>query len=126
MSIEENKAIARRFIETMHEGHFDLLAEDGTFWVSGSTPFSGTKTKAEMIALFKSLKTISDDQLVMSIRLMTAEDDRVALEAEAAMTLHNGRRYSNQYNTLLVVHDGLVRSVREYSDTAHMLDVFAS
>lgn len=126
MSIEENSRIARRFIETMHEGHFDLLVEDGIFWVSGSTPFSGTKTKQEMVALFETLKTISNDRLVMRITSVTAQDDRVALEAEAVMTLHNGRRYANQYNTLLVIRDGLVRSVKEYSDTAHMLETFSA
>jgi ketosteroid isomerase-like protein len=124
MTIEQNKQIARQFIETLHEGHFDLLAEDGTFWVAGSTPVSGTKTKMQMIEVFRSLASVSDEKLVMRIKTITAEDDRVSIEAEAGLALLDGRSYANQYNIALVVGDGRVRSVREYSDTAHMLDIF--
>jgi ketosteroid isomerase-like protein len=124
MTIEQNKQIARQFIETLHEGHFDLLAEDGTFWVAGSTPVSGTKTKMQMIEVFRSLASVSDEKLVMRIKTITAEDDRVSIEAEAGLALLDGRSYANQYNIALVIGDGRVWSVREYSDTAHMLDIF--
>jgi ketosteroid isomerase-like protein len=124
VTIEQNKEIAQRFIETLHEGHFDLLADDGTFWVAGSTPVSGTKTKPQMVEVFRSLASVSNEKLIMRIKTMTAEDDRVSIEAEAGLTLLDGRTYANQYNISLVVGDGKIQSVREYSDTAHMLEIF--
>lgn len=126
MSLESNKSIARTFIETLHEGHFDLMADEGSFWVAGSTPVSGTKTKTEMIAVFASLASISDEKLIMRIKSMTAEEDRVSVEAEAGLTLQDGRVYANQYHIALVLRDGKIQSVREYSDTAHMLKIFGS
>jgi ketosteroid isomerase-like protein len=56
---------------------------------------------------------------------VTAEGDRVAIEATGRGRLRNGRDYDNSYHFLMIVRDGRVLSVREYMDSQHVADVFA-
>jgi hypothetical protein len=57
----------------------------------------------------------------ISIGAITAEDDRVAVEAESKATLVNGALYHNRYHFLFVVRDGRIHAVKEYLDTLHAL-----
>jgi ketosteroid isomerase-like protein len=55
---------------------------------------------------------------------MTAEGDRVAVEAKSFATMEDGRVYANSYHFLLTVRDGKVTTVREYMDTIHARETF--
>jgi ketosteroid isomerase-like protein len=57
----------------------------------------------------------------ISLGAMTAEDDRVAVEAESKARLVNGALYHNRYHFLYVVRDGRIHAVKEYLDTLHAL-----
>ena len=57
---------------------------------------------------------------------ITAEDDRVAMEAESYGEMSNGKVYNNRYHLQHVVRDGKLLAVREYLDTQHVQDVFGS
>jgi ketosteroid isomerase-like protein len=63
------------------------------------------------------------DGLRFRIRSMTAEDDRVAVEAESEGVHASGRPYRNQYHFLMVIRDGKVRQLKEYLDTMHAQEV---
>ena len=56
---------------------------------------------------------------------MIAEGDKVAVEARSHADLVGGGVYANEYHFLVTLRDGLVQSVREYSDTHHMKETFS-
>jgi ketosteroid isomerase-like protein len=57
--------------------------------------------------------------LKVTPKAITAEGDRVALEAESYGELANGKVYNNQYHVLMEIRNGKIQAVREYMDTQH-------
>jgi ketosteroid isomerase-like protein len=49
----------------------------------------------------------------------TAEEDRVACEAESSTTLFNGQPYANQYYFLFHLREGKIYKLKEYLDTKY-------
>jgi uncharacterized protein len=54
---------------------------------------------------------------------VTAEGDRVAVEAESHAKMKSGKLYQNKYHFLLTIRDGKIQGVKEYLDTAHADEV---
>ena len=127
MSAEQNKAVVRDFLQKFSAGQFDkaleMMAEDGTWWVAGHFPLSGTKTKAEFKALLAGVGTAMAGPIVIEPVAMTAEGDRVAVEALSRAEHVNGKSYRNEYHFLFVLRDGKLVQVKEYLDTMHANDV---
>ena len=127
MSIEDNKSIARAFFDALSRGDqkavLDLYAEDARLWTAGTLPFSGTRTLAEIGPLMQGILSAFPEGLKFSIKGMTAEGDRVAIEAESFGRHVSGRTYSNQYHFLMVIRDGKLRELKEYFDTVHADEV---
>jgi ketosteroid isomerase-like protein len=57
---------------------------------------------------------------------MTAEGERVAVEAESKAKLANGTLYHNRYHFLFVVRDGRIQAVKEYLDTLHVMNALGN
>ncbi len=129
MGIEENKALVTRFWETFSAGRYDevldMLADDATWWVGGSTVLSGTYTKPEFAELLGQVTPQAPKGLSVTPRLLTAEGDRVSVEAESHAEISNGKTYQNVYHFMMVIRDGKFTAVREYLDTEHVTAVFA-
>ncbi len=127
MSIEENKKIARQFFEALSRGDgqavLDAYAEDGMLWTAGSLPFSGIHTVAELEPLMSGILGAFPNGLRFTILGMTAEGDRVAVEAESHGQHASGRLYNNHYHFLMVIQDGKVQEFKEYMDTEHAREV---
>ena len=102
------------------------LADSATWWVAGSFPLSGTKTKAQFGELMGGLGAKIDGGLRLTPLGITAEGDRVAVEAESYGKMKNGKTYQNQYHFLFQVRDGKIQAVKEYLDTIHGNDVLCS
>ncbi|MGA2408833.1 MAG: nuclear transport factor 2 family protein [Candidatus Binataceae bacterium] len=130
MGVEENKRIVAAFFEDMSSGNgaavMNALADSATWWVAGSFPLSGTKTKQQFAELLGSLGPKIDGGLSIRPTGVTAEGDRVAVEAQSYGKLKNGKIYQNQYHFLIEVRDGKIQSVKEYLDTIHANDVLCS
>lgn len=108
-------------------GVLDLMADDVAFWIAGkpgASPAAGPHTKAEMADIFRRITRRLKGPLRMTIKQMTAEADRVAVEVESYGELQNGRVYNNEYHALLTIRDGKIAAVREYMDTQHVHDVW--
>lgn len=130
MSAVANKQIVTDFLHKFsagdHAGALELMAEDGTWWVAGSMPISGTRTKAEFQQLLAGVGKMIDGPLTISPYAMTAEGERVAVEATSSAEHVNGKSYRNEYHFLFVLKDGKISQVKEYLDTMHANDVLCT
>ena len=131
MTIEHNKQIASEFFSRFSandiEGALDTMADDATWWIAGrpeSTPVAGIQSKTRIARIFYRMVEQTTDGLRMTVKGMTAEGDRVALELESYGKLKNGRIYNQEYHTLMVIRDGKISAVREYLDTQHVFEVW--
>lgn len=129
MGTAENKALVTRFWEAFSAGRMDealaMLAEDATWWVGGTTALSGTYTKPQFAALLGQVTQQMPHGVQVTPTQLTAEDDRVSVEAKSYGEVDNGRVYQNVYHFMMVVRDGHITAVREYLDTEHVTATFA-
>lgn len=125
--IEANKAVVRGFLEAMSRGDMDHIldayAEDGYVHTMGSTPISGKYGKAQIAEFASGIFGAFPKGLTFTISSITAEDDRVAVEAESDGAHSSGQNYHNFYHFLFTLRDGKVISLKEYLDTQMILDV---
>ncbi len=127
---EANKQLVKRFFEDFSDGKFDdafsLVHEDVRWWVPGTLPFSGTKTKAEYLKVVEAIRAGFPQGLRLVPSEMTAEDNRVAVEVESFGQHSTGKSYRNKYHFLFHVEDGRFVSVKEYMDTQHLKDLISA
>ncbi len=130
MSAEANKKLVLGFFENFSSGKFDealaMMADNATWWVAGKPdkfPLAGTKSKTQFAELVKGIGAAMPKGLRITPKGVTAEGDRVALEAESYGELANGKVYNNLYHFLIEVRDGKIQAVREYLDTMHANEV---
>jgi ketosteroid isomerase-like protein len=128
--LEANKKVVRRFFECLSAGDADALlalyADDVQCWTAGDLPFSGLHPKEELRAMIEGVVGVFPEGWRFSVKTLTAEDDRVAAEAEVAGKHVGGRSYEQRYHFLFWVRDGRIRRFHEYFDTKHAADVLLS
>jgi ketosteroid isomerase-like protein len=128
--MEENKQLVLNFWDAFSNSRFDealaMVAEDATWWVAGTTDISGSFTKAEFSDLVKGIGENAPNGIKITPGHITAEGDRVAMEAESYGEISNGKVYNNFYHMLHTIRDGKLVSVKEYMDTQHVQDVFGN
>ena len=126
MQAKNNKEPVLNFLHLLDKGEFEeaaqVFAEDATFWVTGSLPFSGTLYGRQEI-LDKNLLPSRDFTVpgTASIEIGTviAEDDYVAAEWIFRRKTTSGKGYENFFFGLFQVSDGKIQSLREYLDTQY-------
>ena len=130
MSAEENKKIVASFFENFSSGRMEqalaMMSDTATWSVMGKPDkfaLAGTKTKAQFSELVKGIGAAMPKGLRVTPKGVTAEGDRVALEAESYGETANGKVYNNMYHFLIEVRGGKIQAVREYLDTIHAQDV---
>jgi len=132
MTIEENKEIALKFIKTLATCNIDKLLEmmaDSAIWHVPGKPenfaLAGPKTKSQLreilIPFFAQMP--EGMKLVPCPSGITAEADRVAVEAESWAKMESGKIYNNQYHFLFTVREGKIHEVKEYLDTLHVKEI---
>ena len=86
--IEANKKLAVEFMDALSSGDSQrilaLYTEDVTVWTAGALPISGLHGRDEVVALCEGLLGAFPDGLQFIVKSMTAEEDRVAVEAEGS------------------------------------------
>ena len=89
MSAEDNKKIVLSFFENLSSGKADamlaMLADNATWTVMGKPDkfaLAGTKTKAQFAELLKGIGSGMPKGLRVTPKALTAEGDRVAMEAD--------------------------------------------
>jgi len=124
VGIEANRAAALRFIEHMAQGELDdeLLAPGATWWIPGS----GTLTRDEFQHLVVAFHAACTGPVTMTVDGVTAEGDRVAVEAHSEAELVNGASYRNTYHFLFQFAEGRIVHVKEYNDSLHAAETVAT
>jgi ketosteroid isomerase-like protein len=127
MGTEESKKIVLGFFENLNAGNataaLDALSDSATWWIQGNFPLSGTRNKAQFIELLGQLGAAIDGALALRVKGVTAEGDRVAVEAESFAKMKSGKTYQNRYHFRCEVRGGKIQAVREYLDTMHANEV---
>lgn len=125
--IAANKKIAEAFFAALNRADSAaiaaLYAEDGFVWTAGTLPFSGKHSREEIVAGMDAILAPFPEGLRFTIKNLTAEGDRVAIEAESYGRHASGKIYNNQYHFLMVIRDGKVAEFKEYLDTMHAKEV---
>lgn len=126
MSIEENKAVAARFLAHFTDGDVDgalaMMTDDATWWLPGKKehmPVTGVRDKQQIERVFRSMIDQLKGGLRMTVKSAIGEGDKVALEVESYGELKNGRVYNQEYHFLMTIRGGKIAAVREYLDTQH-------
>lgn len=120
-----NKETATRFLLTMGEGQFDLLADDALIWVAGSTAVSGRYTKAQLRASFAKFKELTAEPFIVTPSTLVAESDRVAVEATSKVKMRDGRTFSCSYHYSFRLRGHRIVEMHEYLDTAYIAQFFS-
>ena len=126
MSIEDNKAVATRFLAHFTAGDVDgalaMMTDDATWWLPGKKglmPVIGVRNKEQIARVFHSMIEQLPNGLRMTVKSAIGEGDKVALEVESYGELRNGRVYNQEYHFSMTIRGGKIAAVREYLDTQH-------
>ena len=92
---------------------------DVSWWILGF----GTLDKKAFTDSVRGL--IAAKERNIRITGLTAEGDRVAVQAEGEIVYPDGKIYRNSYHNLLVIQGGLIVEGREYMDTRAVEAAFA-
>src|SRR5262245_50791429 len=105
----------------------DLLTPDVVYTVIGTTKFSKTfRGRDEFVRRLAVPLTASlATPLVFDIQTLTADGDRVAMQATARSTLQSGAPYNNTYCFVFRFAGEHIAEVTEYLDTALVARAFA-
>lgn len=128
MTLEEtNKQRVREFFAILNRGDVAALtaayAEGGRLETLGETLISGSYSREQIRAAAAQIFQVFPQGLRFSVDAMTAEGERVAVEARSHGQHVSGRPYSNRYHFLFVLRDGRVTLLREYMDTERVTDI---
>ena len=94
------------------------FAADARVWTPGDHWFSGIHTPDEIQNLSATILGMFPDGLRFQVQGVTAQDDRIAVEATSEGAHVSGKTYRNAYHMLFVVRDGSIVELKEYMDTA--------
>jgi len=120
--LADNRRIVRELFDALSRSDVEtvdrLYADDFEIWTAGTMPFSGRHDKAYAIGATHMILGAFPQGLAFTIDAMTAEGDRVAIEAHSDGAHVSGTHYHNEYHFLLRIRDGQVVEFKEYMDTA--------
>lgn len=128
MGVAGNKQVVLRFCQSLSErnvdGMFALVAEGATWRMLGrpeQCPFGKVHSRSEAYEQLSTFLAIFDD-FEMTVVSTTAEDDRVAVQAQSVGKGPGKKVYKNRYMMMYQLRDGKIISIDEYFDP---LEVFA-
>ncbi len=125
--VENNKKLAMELVAAMNRADtqwfLDNYADDVQVWTMGNTLISGRYGKSEIAGFADGIYDAFPNGISFTILGITAEGDRVAVEAESLGEHASGQTYHNFYHFLFTIRDGKVASLKEYLDTELATDI---
>jgi len=126
----ENKEIAIKYFNAMVDGNFNemtsLKSSDYVYWWSGegSWPFGGYQSLENQARLWGIVAERFPLGMNMTLRSITAEEERAVLYVHIKGIRKDGRIYENDVILLLTFNDGLISGLYEYLDTIMVNELF--
>jgi uncharacterized protein len=107
-----NYAVAEAYLAAVTAGDLpdSLLTDDMTAWLTTQGPVS----KAAYQGAIRLFARMAASPIRFTVDAMTAQDDRVVIEAHSQATLINGEAYGNTYVFSLRVRDGRIAWIAEH------------
>jgi ketosteroid isomerase-like protein len=107
-----NYAVAGAYLSAVTAGDLpdSLLTDDMTAWLTTQGPVS----KSDYQSAIRLLARMCQTPIRFTVNAITAEDDRVVIEAQSQATLINGEQYANTYVFSLRVRDGRIAWIAEH------------
>ncbi|MGH3294211.1 MAG: nuclear transport factor 2 family protein [Trebonia sp.] len=107
-----NYALAEAYLAAVTAGDLpdSLLTDDMTAWLTTQGPIS----KAAYQGAIRLFARMAQSPIRFTVDAMTAQDDRVVIEAHSQATLINGEAYGNTYVFSLRVRDGRIAWIAEH------------
>ncbi|MGJ7535379.1 MULTISPECIES: nuclear transport factor 2 family protein [Variovorax] len=124
MNTIDNKALVQRIHDELDKGNgqvfVDSLADDASWKLEGSTPWSRTYRgkKAIREELLNPLFAQFAGPYVSKTERIIAEGDRVVVLFSGDVPTKAGKRYNNRYCYVYRLEGGKVKELTEYFDTA--------
>ena len=127
MSISRTKEFIQSFFEAMSEGDTDAIVNayhpEVRVETMGNTLISGSRGLDEIKSFAPAVLESFPNKLKFTIKNITAEDNRVAVEAESTGEHVSGQHYNNQYHFLFELKDEKIYRLKEYMDTELVTDL---
>ena len=150
MSIAANKTLVLEFLSKINDRDLQHLSDnfhdEGVHWLAGNPatfPIAGEHDKPTFLQIMQDSWAISEvhaDFLVMSnpadaakvdpnriqyiMQRVTAEDNRVCVEASVDLPTESGGLYNQRYHYLFEITDGKISLFKEYYDTELVVETF--
>jgi ketosteroid isomerase-like protein len=130
MSIEKNKQTIEKYFEVVNRGDKDAILE----FLTDEFVFKGMGRHPDWMRYQwgreafadapRDMSTKMKKPIVMNLRGMIAEGDRVAVQADSYAEMNNGKIYDNAYHFVFTFKDDKIQEVLEYCCTYTVFDVF--
>ncbi|GGC75231.1 hypothetical protein GCM10011387_31230 [Pedobacter quisquiliarum] len=124
------KEVAQKYFNAMVAGKFDELTKlktpDCVYWLSGdgSWAFGGYQSLENQAKLWGTVAERFPGGMEMTLRSITADEERAALYVHIVGIRKDGRIYKNNVILLLTFKDGLITGLYEYLDTIMVNELF--
>lgn len=107
-----NYAVAEAYLAAVTAGDLpdSMLTDDMTAWLTTQGPIS----KAAYQGAIRLFARMTQSPIRFTVDAMTAQDDRVVIEAHSEATLINGEAYGNTYVFSIRVRDGRIAWIAEH------------
>ncbi|MBS0366941.1 MAG: nuclear transport factor 2 family protein [Proteobacteria bacterium] len=124
---EANRQRVREFFIALNRGDVATLlaayAEDGCLITMGRTLISGRYDRARIAAAAGGIFEVFPQGIEFTIDGLTAEGERVAVQAHSLGAHVSGRSYSNEYHFLFEFRGGKIVRLTEYMDTERVTEI---
>jgi hypothetical protein len=124
---QRNKQLVHEFFAAMNAGDVPRIvaayATDGYLETMGRTLISGKFSRAQIQGAAGQIYEVFPQGIQFTIDALTAEGERVAVEAHSRGRHVSGRLYTNEYHFLFVFRDGKLAVLKEYMDSERVTDI---
>ncbi|MNC37533.1 SnoaL-like domain protein [compost metagenome] len=123
MQTSQNRLLALEYLAFIEAGNLtaalELVSDDAVFWL----PNTGDMDKSAFAGFIGSVLPVIRT-MKFTIRGITEDGERIAVEVDGRAELNNERIYINHYHFLFIVRNGLLHKVKEFTDSAPAVESF--